>query len=266
MLRLYKCAAAVCFASLAFPLMAANITLEGVVISPQEQGDPFVLKMGTAKAFGGDPDCGKQQKAEIDLWDQASKLRPYVGKVVSVSGRLDCPRGGYVLRDVKIAVPGSSQPAVSANSGRPTVVRILSCFNYVGVAQQFDQYMYFSDGTFAETGWLNGHPVALFAGNYMQNGETYLRTRVSTINFMGGSNQWARMPVVVEISDKIRDISASEAQLTRNMVRNNGVDKTSEYLGKDGYVRRCQREEADSAQRQQAEAGRLAMPSALFRR
>jgi hypothetical protein len=83
---------------------------------------------------------------------------------------------------------------------------------------------------------------------------------------MGGSNQWARMPVVVEISDKIRDISASEAQLTRNMVRNNGVDKTSEYLGKDGYVRRCQREEADSAQRQQAEAGRLAMPSALFRR
>jgi len=246
--------------------MAANITLEGVVTAPQEQGDPFVLKMATAKAFGGDPDCGKQQKAEIDLWDQASKLRPYIGKAVSVTGQLDCPRGGYVLRDVKFAVAGSSQPVAAANSGRPTVTRILSCFANVGAAQQFDQYMYFSDGTFAETGWLNGQPVALFAGSYLQNGDSYLRTRVSTMNIGGGSNQWARMPVAVEMSEKIRDISTSEAQLTRTMVRNNGVDKTSEYIGKDGYVRRCQREEADSAQRQKAEAGRLAVPAAFFRR
>lgn len=264
MLRLYKRAAAVCFASLAFPLMAANITLEGVVISPQEQGDPFVLKMGTAKAFGGDPDCGKQQKAEIDLWDQASKLRPYVGKVVSITGQLDCPRGGYVLRDVKIAAAGLSQPVAAANSERPTVVRILSCSTTVGAAQQFDQYMYFSDGTFAETGWLNGQPVAMFAGTYQLNGDAYQRTRVSTMN--PRTNQWMRIPTVVELSDRVTNLSASDAQVIRTMVRNGGVDKTSEYLGRDGYVRRCQREESDPAQRQRAEAGRLSVPSQVFGR
>lgn len=78
----------------------ASPAYEGVIAAPAEQGDQYVLKLTGTKSFSGDADCGVQQKNEIELWDQASKLQAFVGKTVSLTGKLDCPRGGYVLRDI----------------------------------------------------------------------------------------------------------------------------------------------------------------------
>ena len=82
---------------------AASANFEGIVVAPREQGEQYALRMTTSKVLAGDADCGQQQKNEIELWDQPSKLQPYVGKSVSVVGQLDCPRGGYVLRSVTIS-------------------------------------------------------------------------------------------------------------------------------------------------------------------
>ena len=98
-----------------------------------------------------------------------------------------------------------------------------------------DQYTYFSDGTFAETSWFSGMPTSLIVGTYQQDGGVFKRVRVSKMDLVSGKKEWVRMPVVVEMADRITDINASEAKLVRITVRNNGVDKTSEFLGKDGY-------------------------------
>jgi len=76
----------------------------GVVVAPREQGDQYTLKLASPVALSGDADCGQQQKDEIELWDEPSKLKPYAGKMVAVGGQLDCPRGGYVLRSVTLSV------------------------------------------------------------------------------------------------------------------------------------------------------------------
>lgn len=76
----------------------------GVVVAPREQGDQYTLKLASPVALSGDADCGQQQKDEIELWDEPSKLKPYAGKTVAVDGQLDCPRGGYGLRSVTLSV------------------------------------------------------------------------------------------------------------------------------------------------------------------
>ena len=129
-----------------------------------------------------------------------------------------------------------------------------------------DQYVYFSDGTFAETSWLSGSPASLIVGTYQQDGLVFKRMRVSKMDLSSGKKQWGRMPVVVEMADRVTDINALEARLARILVRNNGVDKTSEFLGKDGYVRMCRREESDAQQRQRAESGRQGVPLNMFGR
>ena len=168
-----------------------------------------------------------------------------------------------------VLTSGSDQarmPAQAPISTKPSVTRILSCFNNVGTAQEMDQYTYFSDGTFAETSWFSGMPTSLIVGTYQQDGGVFKRVRVSKMDLASGKNQWVRMPVVVEMADRITEINTSEAKLVRIMVRNNGVDKTSEFLGKDGYVRMCRREESDVQQRQRAETGRQGVPLNMFGR
>lgn len=86
----------------------ASPAYEGVIAAPAEQGDQYVLKLTGTKSFSGDADCGVQQKNEIELWDQASKLQAFAGKTVSLTGKLDCPRGGYVLREIAF---GNNAPA-----------------------------------------------------------------------------------------------------------------------------------------------------------
>lgn len=76
----------------------------GVVVAPREQGDQYTIKLASPVVLSGDADCGQQQKDEIELWDEPSKLKPYAGKSVAASGQLDCPRGGYVLRSVTLSV------------------------------------------------------------------------------------------------------------------------------------------------------------------
>jgi hypothetical protein len=76
----------------------------GVVVAPREQGDQYTIKLASPAMLSGDADCGQQQKDEIELWDEPSKLKPYAGKLVAASGQLDCPRGGYVLRSVTLSV------------------------------------------------------------------------------------------------------------------------------------------------------------------
>ena len=99
---------------------AADITLTGIVAAPRERGDPYELRLAAPRQFSGDADCGRQQKAEIALWDAPARLAPHVGRRVQVSGRLDCPRGGYVLRELRIgAAPAPASAPVAATPAAP---------------------------------------------------------------------------------------------------------------------------------------------------
>lgn len=83
------------------PNVVAKVTLTGIVAPPVEQGDQFTLKLQTSRVFD-EADCGKQPQSEIELWAAVDLLQRLVGKTVTATGELDCPRGGYVLRNLAI--------------------------------------------------------------------------------------------------------------------------------------------------------------------
>lgn len=200
---------AACAALATAPLFAATMTLEGTVIAPQEQGDPFVLKLPSPKVFSGDADCGRQQQAEIHLWDQGSKFRPYVGKSVTVTGQIDCPRGGYVLRNVTFgsgAMQSSvlEQPAqLSQRSSNKALVRLLLC----SAQDRSETTIHlFGDGLYLESviGASNGRKMVVMqtAGQYSSSGDLYQLRRLGSRLPIPGA-QWDNL-VQQQILETVR--------------------------------------------------------------
>lgn len=166
----------------------------GVVVAPLEQGDHYTIKLASPVVLSGDEDCGQEQKEEIELWDDPSKLRPYVGKTVAVSGQLGCPRGGYVLSGVVFG--DTSQPKAKV---QPAYLGYWQC---VGTEGDVVRSLYFGEdgryGVYAKTkagdeGYFAGQ-WSLVSGNVRTTVQARKMIAFSPMNTAMSSarNQWLR--------------------------------------------------------------------------
>ena len=143
-----------------------------------------MLRLSAPRQFSGDADCGRQQQAEIALWDAPARLAPHVGRRVQVSGRLDCPRGGYVLRELRIgAAPAPASAPVAATPAAPGLAlqQLLRCRTADGADSLLHLY---EDGLYlaSDIGAPDGRPrvVLQTAGRHVRQGERWQLQRLAT--------------------------------------------------------------------------------------
>lgn len=89
-----------------------KITVSGTIQSTQHG---YQLVMTEERRFTGDDICDAQISRSVWLESNETLLRQHVGRMVSVTGVLDCPRGGWILRDLKIAVHRELSEIPAAN-------------------------------------------------------------------------------------------------------------------------------------------------------
>jgi hypothetical protein len=87
----------------------ANVLMQGVVSRDLDPGatlfylaltQPVTLDDGDRDGKG--EGCDRQTVSNLEIWDNGSWLRPLEGKTVTFKGTIDCPRGGYVIRDITV--------------------------------------------------------------------------------------------------------------------------------------------------------------------
>jgi len=77
-------------------------TFQGVIVGPEEEGDPYAIKLSAPVSLPATEACDAEVRDFIFLWATKAELQSFVGKKVNVTGMIDCPRGGQVLRNIRV--------------------------------------------------------------------------------------------------------------------------------------------------------------------